>query len=465
MLTADLGPAERYRRWLAVRRGDGPGRRRHPGGGVRAGRATSAWSSSGTTATTCTPSRARPTRTSARCWRCGRTAEGAGAARRRARPHGRGAAAGRVRLGPAGRRADRDDGPRRPRPAVRPPATTPSWPATPAARGARLPSAGLAHGPRGARARRRCWSRCRARGYLPALACADCRTPARCAACAGPLAPRRRRRVPACRWCGRPRPAWRARTAAARRLRAHGRRRRAHGRGAGPGLPAACRCAPRAGDGVLADGRRREPALVVATPGRRAGRRGRLRARRCCSTAGRCWRGRPAGRRGGAAPVARRGGAGPARPGRRPGGGRRRRRDPAVQALVRWDPAGFAERELAERGELRLPPAARMAALTGSARALAELPRGRPSCRPTAEVLGRRSPRPVADRSRAVRSSGCRRRRGRPRAGRGPARRRRGAQRPQGRRPVRIQIDPAGARDEPTPDDAAPRSSSTSAGS
>ena len=27
----------------------------------------------------------------------------------------------------------------------------------------------------------------------------------------------------------------------------------------------------------------------------------------------------------------------------------------AVQALVRWDPAGLAERELAERAELRLP--------------------------------------------------------------------------------------------------------------
>ena len=29
---------------------------------------------------------------------------------------------------------------------------------------------------------------------------------------------------------------------------------------------------------------------------------------------------------------------------------------PAVQALVRWDPATLAERELAERAELHLPP-------------------------------------------------------------------------------------------------------------
>ncbi len=60
---------------------------------------------------------------------------------------------------------------------------------------------------------------------------------------------------------------------------------------------------------------------------------------------------------------------------------------PAVQALLRWDPATFADRELAARAELRFPPAARMAALTGTEdtiRALLEsstLPRD-------AEVLG-----------------------------------------------------------------------------
>jgi primosomal protein N' (replication factor Y) len=46
---------------------------------------------------------------------------------------------------------------------------------------------------------------------------------------------------------------------------------------------------------------------------------------------------------------------------------------PAVQALVRWDPAWFAARELAERAELGFPPAVRMAALTGPAQAVAEL--------------------------------------------------------------------------------------------
>nr|WP_240968973.1 primosomal protein N' [Streptomyces sp. HNM0575] len=36
-----------------------------------------------------------------------------------------------------------------------------------------------------------------------------------------------------------------------------------------------------------------------------------------------------------------------------------------VQALVRWDPAGFAVRELADRAELGFPPVARMAAVSG----------------------------------------------------------------------------------------------------
>jgi primosomal protein N' (replication factor Y) len=45
---------------------------------------------------------------------------------------------------------------------------------------------------------------------------------------------------------------------------------------------------------------------------------------------------------------------------------------PAVQALIRWDPVGFAERELAERAELGFPPAVRMAAITGSSAAVAD---------------------------------------------------------------------------------------------
>jgi primosomal protein N' (replication factor Y) len=42
-------------------------------------------------------------------------------------------------------------------------------------------------------------------------------------------------------------------------------------------------------------------------------------------------------------------------------------RHPAVQALVRADPAGLAARELADRRAARLPPAVRLATITGPA--------------------------------------------------------------------------------------------------
>jgi primosomal protein N' (replication factor Y) (superfamily II helicase) len=60
---------------------------------------------------------------------------------------------------------------------------------------------------------------------------------------------------------------------------------------------------------------------------------------------------------------------------------------PAVQALIRWDPATFASRELAARAELRFPPAARMAALTGATPAVEALLAGA-SLPPGAEILG-----------------------------------------------------------------------------
>ncbi len=66
--------------------------------------------------------------------------------------------------------------------------------------------------------------------------------------------------------------------------------------------------------------------------------------------------------------------------------------EPSLQALVRWDPTGFAGRELDERQSAHLPPASRLATLTGpedvltSALSALTLPVG-------AEVLG---PVPVA---------------------------------------------------------------------
>lgn len=44
-----------------------------------------------------------------------------------------------------------------------------------------------------------------------------------------------------------------------------------------------------------------------------------------------------------------------------------------VQAVIRWDPAGFAERELSERRELGFAPVARLAAITGAAADVSDL--------------------------------------------------------------------------------------------
>ncbi|HET8765860.1 MAG TPA: primosome assembly protein PriA, partial [Pedococcus sp.] len=43
---------------------------------------------------------------------------------------------------------------------------------------------------------------------------------------------------------------------------------------------------------------------------------------------------------------------------------------PVVEALVRWDPAWFAGRELADRAALHLPPTVALAAITGERRAV-----------------------------------------------------------------------------------------------
>ena len=43
------------------------------------------------------------------------------------------------------------------------------------------------------------------------------------------------------------------------------------------------------------------------------------------------------------------------------------------QALVRWDPQGWAERELADRAEVGFPPAVHMIAVDGAAESLAEI--------------------------------------------------------------------------------------------
>ncbi|MDN5858970.1 MAG: primosomal protein N' [Pseudonocardia sp.] len=214
-------------------------------------------------------------------------------------------------------------------------------------------------------------------GYVPWLACGACREPARCRHCAGPLGlpagatdDTRAAALPHCRWCGRAEPAFRCAGCGARRLRAAvvGARRTADELGrAFPGVPVRS-----SGGGVaVLDTARARAQLVVATPGaepRVAGGYGAallldgwaLLARadlRVVEEALRRWM-------AAAALVAPHG-----------DGGRvvvMAPSDlPVVQALVRWDPAGHAAAELASRAEVGFPPAVRMAAVEGPPAAVA----------------------------------------------------------------------------------------------
>ena len=231
------------------------------------------------------------------------------------------------------------------------------------------------------------------RGYQPGLACADCRTSARCGHCGGPLARASRDgdRAPACRWCGRPAADWRCRSCGSPRLRATvvGERRTAEELGrAFPGVPVRTS----AGDRVL-DAVGPEPALVVATPGAEPVAEGGYGAAllldgwamltrpdlRAAEEALRRWFNAAAlvmpGDDGGTVVVGADAGL------------------PSVQALLRWAPAWHARRELDERAALRFPPAARMAALTGPPAAVAELLEAA-QLPESAEILG---PVPSAD--------------------------------------------------------------------
>jgi primosomal protein N' (replication factor Y) len=220
------------------------------------------------------------------------------------------------------------------------------------------------------------------RGYLPAVACADCYTPARCAHCSGPLSLPAADGVPSCRWCGRPAAGHACPECGGRRLRAAvvGARRTAEELArAFPDTPV--RTSGR--DGVL-DAVPREAALVVSTPGAEPPADGGYGAVLLLDTWAFLTRADLRGteealrRWFAAAALAR-----PAAPVVVVADGALA----AVQALLRFDPAWLAARELADRRELGFPPAVRIAALTGPPAAvaellsLAELPAG-------AEVLG-----------------------------------------------------------------------------
>ncbi|MBR7742139.1 primosome assembly protein PriA [Phycicoccus sp. BSK3Z-2] len=205
------------------------------------------------------------------------------------------------------------------------------------------------------------------RGYLPSLSCQDCRRPARCRVCSGPLALTGPQGPPACRWCGRAETAFTCPACSGGRLRSSvvGARRTAEELGrAFPGVPV-----ERSGAGTVLDDVEDGPRLVVATPGAEPVARGGYAAALLLDAWALLDRptldaGEEALRRWAAATALVR----PASAGGRVvvAGAPVHVSVPALEALVRWDPAWFADRELAERDELSLPPTARLAALTGT---------------------------------------------------------------------------------------------------
>ncbi|MFI9024801.1 primosomal protein N' [Streptomyces sp. NPDC053560] len=259
-----------------------------------------------------------------------------------------------------------------------------------AARAARLPSlawqtarAGLDRGPVLVQVPRR--------GYVPRLACARCREPARCRHCAGPLEAADQDTALSCGWCGLAAPDWHCAECGNARLRAQvvGARRTAEELGrAFPGVPV--RTSGR--DHVL-DSVPDRPAIIVSTPGAEPVAAGGYAAALLLD--GWALLNRPDLRAGEEA-LRRWLGAGALVRGAEEGGTVVVTGEPTlrpVQALVRWDPVGHAVRELAERAELGFPPVSRMASVMGRAEDVADLVRGA-ALPPSAEVLG---PVPVAD--------------------------------------------------------------------
>jgi primosomal protein N' (replication factor Y) len=205
-------------------------------------------------------------------------------------------------------------------------------------------------------------------GYVPALACERCRTPARCRACSGPLVLPGPGLPPSCRWCGRDDQSWACQVCSHRGLRAPVRGAGRTAEELGRMIPGVVvrsssgdRVIPSVGPG---------PAVVVATVGAEPVAEGGYTAvvlldtwltlgrddMRVDEEALRRWMG--------AAALVRHGGEVVAvgDPGH-----------PTLQALVRWDGAGHAERLLAERAQAHLPPAARVATITGEAGAVSDM--------------------------------------------------------------------------------------------
>ncbi|MCK6065294.1 MULTISPECIES: primosomal protein N' [Microbacterium] len=203
-------------------------------------------------------------------------------------------------------------------------------------------------------------------GYAPSLVCAECRRPARCAACAGPLRAARPGAVPTCAWCGRAAHGWTCPHCQSEKLRmaSSGTERTADELGrAFPGVRV-----------IVSDGAHpvaeieARPALVVATRGAEPFAPGGYAAivlldgeRMLLSEALRIgedclrWWSDAAALAAPGAPVHLVGVTGP-----------------VARALATWTQATYARSELAERAPLHMPPAVRLASVEGPLRAVDE---------------------------------------------------------------------------------------------
>jgi len=205
------------------------------------------------------------------------------------------------------------------------------------------------------------------RGYLPSLSCQSCRQPARCARCNGPLAVNGVDAVPSCRWCGKAASAFECSACGGDVLRASvvGARRTAEE--LGRAFPGVAVHTSGAGDVRASVGA--NPSLVIATPGAEPVAENGYAATLLLDA----WASMDRPSLDASEEALRRWLAAAALTRSASAGGvtvlcgaPTQTTLPLVEALVRWDPAWFVERELAERVGLSLPPAVRMAQLVGS---------------------------------------------------------------------------------------------------
>lgn len=199
-------------------------------------------------------------------------------------------------------------------------------------------------------------------GYAPVLVCAQCRQPARCPHCGGPLHATRHGATPTCTWCGRAATAWKCPECSSTlvRMASSGSERTADELGrAFPGIRV-----------IVADGEHSvatvddHPALVVATRGAEPIAAGGYRAvilldgdrmlmaedLRIGESCLRWWSNAAALAAPGA-PVHLVGVTGA-----------------VARALATWTQASYARAELADRAPLRMPPTVRVAAVDGAHR-------------------------------------------------------------------------------------------------